>query len=254
MGKNDTQQPAASIQSLIELGKEYGVVLDAFSAPFEAVNQNQNEIMVALIESQGNGHYIIFEKQKNKYLVLDPAKGKYFVTENEFRELYKGMVLTVLKGDQKHESKDEVKLYKTIMNSMPIFIWIIISILIGIIFSFVSTLFMKTTLDYIIPGHLSKTFTLLAIGFGFMALLRVLNLTLRKYLVRKIELSIELEITSLFLQKIQNVTLQELNKYSRNDIIRRISLIEHISAFISSGIFLVVNEVVVFVISMALLI
>lgn len=243
-----------NIQSLIDLGNEYGVVLDAFNAPFEAINQNEGEVMVAVIESQGMGHYVIFKKQKDKYLILDPAKGKYFLSIEEFKSLYQGMVLTVLKGNYKQEIKEDTKLYKIILNSMPIFIWIIISILIGIIFSFVSTLFMKTTLDYILPGHLSKTFTLLSIGFGFMAFLRVLNLTLRKYLVRKIELSIEFEIINMFLTKMQNASLHELNKYSRNDILRRISLIEHISAFISSGIFLVVNEAIVFTISMALLI
>lgn len=244
-----------SIQSLIELGDKYGIEMEAFTAPFEAVNkkENENQIMVALIESEGNGHYIIFKKEKESYLVLDPAKGKYRLSENEFKNIYKDVVITTESKNVQEHSKQIKSLLHLVKSDVNILVWVLVSLLIGVTISFVSTLYMKTIVDYVLPGRLSNTLTVLTFGFASLALLRVLNTSLRKFLIRKIELNIEIEINLAFIHKLKSIEQKQLNKFTKTDLLRRMSFIEQVSSFVSSGLFLVISEIAVLIISTSLL-
>lgn len=242
-----------NIQSLIDLGGRFGIRIEAFNADFSSVNEAATTHMIAIIEKDGLTHYIIFIKKKKTYQIYDPAIGEYDLTETEFEEMYKGMVLTLEKIETKCKAKTITSVWWLLRVNPHIIIWIFACMLIGIIFAFVSTVFSKLVFDLVIPGFLNETLKLLVISFSFISILRVLNLWLRNLLGRKLELIIEFDLCSLYIKKIKTGDLKHLNKFSKQEFLRRYFLINSTSSFVASGLFLIVNEIIVFAISVALL-
>lgn len=243
-----------NVLSLIKLGKHYGFAFEGFRVDIESLIQRKNEDMIALVSNHGMNHYIIINYDGEVFQISDPAKGEYSLTEEEFKNIFEGIVLTFTIIEHTPEFiKKDFSPYYFIFKNIHLMTWIIISLILAVIFSFSSSLFMKIIFDFVIPGRLLNTLTLITIGFIFLGILRSINDLFKKYLSKKLSLIVEFELKHLYFQKIKDASISDINKLTRQDHLRRISLIPSVAAFISTGIFIVFNETIIFIIAFVLL-
>jgi ABC-type bacteriocin/lantibiotic exporter with double-glycine peptidase domain len=119
---------------------------------------------------------------------------------------------------------------------------------------FTFSLFTKIMIDKVIPQKLEKTLLITTLSFLFLTILRVFNNYIKSFILKKLEIRINYDITFLYLDKLKNANLNSINKITNTDNLRRIGLIEPISKFIASSFFIIFHESLLFIISTSLLI
>ena len=244
-----------NIHNLIILGKQYGIKLTPYEATLEKLIVSLNsKYYISLIENNGMNHYVIFKYHKKKFIIYDSIKGEYILTYNEFFKIYKGVLITIDKCNYIPNKINIKKPFWYLFKNFDLIIWIFFSIFISVIFMFISSLFIKIVVDKIIPGKLSSTLNLLCLSFVFLSFLRAINSFIRSYFIKKISIKIEQDITFNFFKKIKRCSLKEINKLTKNDMLRRISMISHISGFISNSLFVIFNEIIILIFSTSILV
>ena len=113
---------------------------------------------------------------------------------------------------------------------------------------------MKIIIDKVIPAKAEKTLIIVCVSFAFLATLRASNKFLKSFMVKKLIIRMQRDITYNFIEKINKSSFIDLSKVTNNDLLRRFSLIGHISSFVSNSIFVLCNELVMFAIATAILI
>ena len=236
-----------NILSLIKLGKEFGFSMEGFKVEIDSLIKRKNEDMIALVNSDGMNHFVIFNFDGENFNISDPAKGNYSLTIEEFQNIFNGIVITMVPDEYTHkEIQKDFSPYYFIFKNIHLMSWIMISLFLAVIFAFCSSLFMKLIFDFVLPGKLVSTLSIITIGFIFLAIIKSVNELFKKYLNKKLNLIIEFELIHLYFEKIKSAPLIELDKISRQDHMRRISLISLVSSFMSTGIFIVFNESIIF--------
>ncbi|MCK5806924.1 MAG: ATP-binding cassette domain-containing protein [Mycoplasmataceae bacterium] len=244
-----------NIKNLISLGLDFGIEMEAYEVDVDSISHNaKGEIFVGIVESQAMMHYVIFKINNDKVYITDPMKGNYTLSVFEFKKIYKGMAISVEKTDYIDTNIDITNPMKYLAKNATIVSWIIITIIISITLIFISSVFMKILMDKIIPGGAKNMLTILAISFVFIAVIRSVNILLKSYLVEKLTLNIDKELTYLFYNKLSSSSSADMMKLTNNDKLRRLGIISHTSGFIANGIFVLFNEFVMFLIATALLI
>lgn len=253
--KVDFGTKGVNIKNFIRLSNKYGVEMEAYEATLDAIVQSMpDKYMVALIDSEGMNHYVIFKYKDRKFYISDSIKGKYILSQFEFSKLYKGTVLTVQKGKYVPEEIDITHPIKYLSKNWNLIGWITASLIISLVFTFVTSLYMKIILDKVIPGKLNSTLIILSLSFAFLAILRAINKVFRSYLVKKLSLQIEKDLTFTYFEQLTSVSFKDLSKITINDNLRRIGMVAHVSGFIANSFFVVVNEFAMLVVSASLLI
>ncbi len=251
--KADYGENGINIINLIKLAKKYGILLEAYEISFENIILQKKKFFIGLIENQGMNHYVIFKVKNNKILVWDSLEGKYKLTLNEFQKIFKNVVFTIEKSSFNLQKIVTSKPFNYLFKNYNILIFITFSILISLLFMFIFSLFTKIVIDKIVPQKLEKTLFILTVSFIFLSLLRVFNNFVKSFVLRKLELRISYDINFLYLQKLNNCNLSDINKITATDNLRRIGLIEPISKFISSCFFNVFHETILFIFSFSML-
>ena len=244
-----------NIKNLISLGSDFGIEMEAYEVDMDSISKNaKEENFIGIIESSGMMHYVIFKTINNKVYISDPMKGNYKMSIFEFKKIYQGMSITIGKKDYINTNIDITNPIKYLAKNGVIVAWIIITIVISIILIFISTVFMKIIMDKIIPGGTNNILVILSMSFIFIAILRSVNSLLKSYLVEKLTLNIDKELTYLFYNKLSSSSSMDMMKLTNNDKLRRLGIISHTSGFIANGIFVLFNEFVMFLIATSLLI
>ena len=244
-----------NIENLIQLGKEFAIEMEAFKGKGENLfERKKQEKFVTLIQNKNENHFVIFQIQKKKVKLWDPVDGEKKVSEEEFLKMFNNIIITFKQGEKKVELKKIKSPFVFLLKQGHLITIIIFLILTSIGLSFVSSVFMKTVLDYVIPGKLEKTFVVLIIAFAWIGILRIAISFLSSYFSKKMSLIIENDLKTKYFWKIKNAPLKQLNKINSSDHIRRFSLIESCAEFISNALFTFFSKGVTFIFAMGILI
>ena len=243
-----------NIINMIKLLNYYGIEADAYNAPAELIKRNEVGYAIALVSSNGMSHYVILKAMRRGFKIFDSIKGTYFLSMEKFNEIYQGSILVLEKGEYTPEEIDITHPLRYLARNWNLIIWIVISIVLSIAFTFIAPLYMKIIIDKIIPSKLSSTLTILSLSFAFLAILRAFNRFLRSYLVKKLSLQIEKDLSYTYFEKICGSSFKDVSKITNNDNLRRISMISHVSGFIANSFFVIFNEFTMLIVSMSLLI
>lgn len=244
-----------NIKNLLSLLNEYGIKGEPYNVDCDSLFNNlKKDYFIALINSNGMNHYVIVKIIKNKFKIFDSIKGSYKLKKIEFQKIFQQSVILIEKSKYKPNKIDITHPMKYLSKNYNFITWIVSSLLISIIFTFVSSLFMKIILDRIIPGKLTSLLKIICISFAMLAILRTTNKAIRSYLVKKLTLQIEKDLTFTYFEKINSVSCMNLSKITLNDNLRRIGLISHVSGFISNSFFVILNESIMFLISSSIMI
>lgn len=241
-----------SISNLISLGKKYGVHLEAFEGSIDNLyNSKTSDYLVTLIKTKDAYHYVIIKIKNNFVHVYDSIKGKYKVTKDEFSKMYQNIVIVF--KEIPYERKKLSSITGLFFNDPVIIFTLITSILISIIITFSSSIYMKIIVDKIIPRNLNKELIVISLIFAWLALIKAFNLLVKKYFSRKLSLNINYNLTFAYLNKIIGANLNDLNKISKSDHLRRLGILDSVSEFITSIMFIFFGDIIMLFSSIGIL-
>ncbi|MDW2914025.1 ATP-binding cassette domain-containing protein [Mesomycoplasma ovipneumoniae] len=119
--------------------------------------------------------------------------------------------------------------------------------------NFLSSLFMKTIIDKVLPQQDISLVIKVSIFFAWIVIWRILQDIIKKIYIHKIELKIEKDIFDRFFNALKTGKNFQLLKLDNHDYIRRINLIPSFAAFSASFYYHIFNEVITFLISFFIL-
>ena len=82
-----------SCYDIVKISKSYDI--DAIPYKNYSINKVDEPIIAHTINSNNTQHFVIIEKSmKNKLKIIDPYKGCYIVSKEEFKKRYTGVAIT----------------------------------------------------------------------------------------------------------------------------------------------------------------
>ncbi|WP_341491513.1 Mbov_0121 family peptidase domain-containing ABC transporter [Mesomycoplasma ovipneumoniae] len=246
-----------NIANLERLAKEFGIILESYGGPYE--NLKTLEIVkptIILIKTGDLNHYVLLTKvKKSKFEIIDPLKGKIKIKAETMAKIFQNVVIFAQKDPEYKRSKAKDKSW----NNWWFFLesksnwYLIFLFFITAVSNFLSSLFMKTIIDKVLPQQDIGLVIKVSIFFAWIVIWRILQDIIKKIYIHKIELKIEKDIFDRFFNALKTGKNFQLLKLDNHDYIRRINLIPSFAAFSASFYYHIFNEVITFLISFFIL-
>ncbi|MHA0315588.1 Mbov_0121 family peptidase domain-containing ABC transporter [Mesomycoplasma ovipneumoniae] len=246
-----------NIANLERLAKEFGIILESYGGPYE--NLKTLEIVkptIILIKTGDLNHYVLLTKvKKSKFEIIDPLKGKVKIKAETMVKIFQNVVIFAQKDPEYKRSKIKDKSW----NNWWFFLesksnwYLIFLFFITAVSNFLSSLFMKTIIDKVLPQQDIGLVIKVSIFFAWIVIWRILQDIIKKIYIHKIELKIEKDIFDRFFNALKTGKNFQLLKLDNHDYIRRINLIPSFAAFSASFYYHIFNEVITFLISFFIL-
>ncbi|MDW2860839.1 Mbov_0121 family peptidase domain-containing ABC transporter [Mesomycoplasma ovipneumoniae] len=246
-----------NIANLERLAKEFGIILESYGGPYE--NLKNLEIVkptIILIKTGDLNHYVLLTKvKKSKFEIIDPLKGKLKIKTETMAKIFQNVVIFAQKDPEYKRSKVKDKSW----NNWWFFLesksnwYLIFLFFITAVSNFLSSLFMKTIIDKVLPQQDIGLVIKVSIFFAWIVIWRILQDIIKKIYIHKIELKIEKDIFDRFFNALKTGKNFQLLKLDNHDYIRRINLIPSFAAFSASFYYHIFNEVITFLISFFIL-
>ncbi|WP_341493456.1 Mbov_0121 family peptidase domain-containing ABC transporter [Mesomycoplasma ovipneumoniae] len=246
-----------NIANLERLAKEFGIILESYGCPYE--NLKTLEIVkptIILIKTGDLNHYVLLTKvKKSKFEIIDPLKGKIKIKAETMAKIFQNVVIFAQKDPEYKRSKVKDKSW----NNWWFFLesksnwYLIFLFFITAVSNFLSSLFMKTIIDKVLPQQDIGLVIKVSIFFAWIVIWRILQDIIKKIYIHKIELKIEKDIFDRFFNALKTGKNFQLLKLDNHDYIRRINLIPSFAAFSASFYYHIFNEVITFLISFFIL-
>ncbi|WP_341420383.1 Mbov_0121 family peptidase domain-containing ABC transporter [Mesomycoplasma ovipneumoniae] len=246
-----------NIANLERLAKEFGIILESYGGPYE--NLKTLEIVkptIILIKTGDLNHYVLLTKvKKSKFEIIDPLKGKVKIKAETMVKIFQNVVIFAQKDPEYKRSKIKDKSW----NNWWFFLesksnwYLIFLFFITAVSNFLSSLFMKTIIDKVLPQQDIGLVIKVSLFFAWIVIWRILQDIIKKIYIHKIELKIEKDIFDRFFNALKTGKNFQLLKLDNHDYIRRINLIPSFAAFSASFYYHIFNEVITFLISFFIL-
>ncbi|MFU0909048.1 Mbov_0121 family peptidase domain-containing ABC transporter [Mesomycoplasma ovipneumoniae] len=246
-----------NIANLERLAKEFGIILESYGGPYE--NLKTLEIVkptIILIKTGDLNHYVLLTKvKKSKFEIIDPLKGKVKIKAETMAKIFQNVVIFAQKDPEYKRSKIKDKSW----NNWWFFLesksnwYLIFLFFITAVSNFLSSLFMKTIIDKVLPQQDIGLVIKASIFFAWIVIWRILQDIIKKIYIHKIKLKIEKDIFDRFFNALKTGKNFQLLKLDNHDYIRRINLIPSFAAFSASFYYHIFNEVITFLISFFIL-
>ncbi|WP_337899159.1 Mbov_0121 family peptidase domain-containing ABC transporter [Mesomycoplasma ovipneumoniae] len=246
-----------NIANLERLAKEFGIILESYGGPYE--NLKTLEIVkptIILIKTGDLNHYVLLTKvKKSKFEIIDPLKGKVKIKAETMAKIFQNVVIFAQKDPEYKRSKIKDKSW----NNWWFFLesksnwYLIFLFFITAVSNFLSSLFMKTIIDKVLPQQDIGLVIKVSLFFAWIVIWRILQDIIKKIYIHKIELKIEKDIFDRFFNALKTGKNFQLLKLDNHDYIRRINLIPSFAAFSASFYYHIFNEVITFLISFFIL-
>ncbi|MGX0036135.1 ATP-binding cassette, subfamily C, bacteriocin exporter [Staphylococcus auricularis] len=236
-----TDKLGTNLYGLVHAAKEIGLELTGVEVDSVAEFDNVELPVIAhIINQQGYDHFIIIEQIKNGELhVVDPAKGKYKLTEAEFLEMWTHVVVLVEKMDSfTTESSDPS--YMSIFGDMfkknykRVFAVVITSIFINIV-GIVSAFFIKYLTDDIIPSNILSRLHILGIAILLLYIINIVVTYVRYHLILNMSLSIDLDLMKRYFRHVLHLPIKFFDTRKSGEILQRFMDISKIREALSSS-------------------
>ncbi|MHA0298062.1 Mbov_0121 family peptidase domain-containing ABC transporter [Mesomycoplasma ovipneumoniae] len=246
-----------NIANLERLAKEFGIILESYGGPYE--NLKTLDIVkptIILIKTGDLNHYVLLTKvKKSKFEIIDPLKGKVKIKVETMAKIFQNVVIFAQKDPEYKRSKIKDKSW----NNWWFFLesksnwYLIFLFFITAVSNFLSSLFMKTIIDKVLPQQDLGLVIKVSLFFAWVVIWRILQDIIKKIYIHKIELKIEKDIFDRFFNALKTGKNFQLLKLDNHDYIRRINLIPSFAAFSASFYYHIFNEVITFLISFFIL-
>ena len=223
-----------SAYNLIAAAKKYGFDARGIRVDYSTLISNKVVLpCIAYVElKSGLKHYIVIYKIcKNYLLVMDPAKGLVKMKYNDFKSIFKDVIIEISLVSNIVNYSKENKLLGLFLNYLKsdykLMINMLICSLLLTVFSILSSFMIKIMINNGDNSNLNK-FAFITIVFVIITLLKVILSYLRNYYENYINKNIDASILPSFIEHIFNLPLNAISNRTSGEIITRVNEINQI--------------------------
>lgn len=222
-----TDRLGTNLYGLIQAGKRIGINLTGVQAnTFNDLKEVQLPIMAHIINQQGYDHYIIIEKIKGDVLyIVDPAKGKYKLSNYEFSKLWTKIAVLVNKADNfttENKSPSYLNVFIDIFKSnyRKLLLITFISLLINLV-GITGALYFKILTDNIIPSNLLNNLHIVSFGILILYIINALINFFRYQLILRLSLKIDVNLMKDYFYQVLHLPMNFFDTRKSGEILQR---------------------------------
>lgn len=235
-----TDKEGTTLYGLIKAGEYLGLNLTGFSTDnIEDIKKSKLPVLVHIINEQGFPHFIIIEKRtKNKFHIIDPAKGKEKINFSDFESKWTGVLILVqnnpsINYDENIPSK--INVFKQILKNnkfiiMYVFVLSVIINFLGIAGAF----YYKYLVDSIIPSNILKKLHIISIAVLLLYIIHAFISFLRYQVSLKLSLKIDIDFMKNYYYHVLNLPVNFYERRKSGEILSRFSDLSKIREALSS--------------------
>ncbi|MBG0730937.1 Mbov_0121 family peptidase domain-containing ABC transporter [Mycoplasma sp. 'Moose RK'] len=247
-----------NIANLEHLAKEFGIILESYGASYDNLKSiDLAKPTIILVKTGEINHYVLLVKNTRRFFhVIDPLKGKIRIRNEVMAKIFQNVIIFAQKDlDYNKNSKKSNS-----WNNWWFFLeaksnwYLLFLFFITAVSNFVSSLFLKTVIDKVLPQQQISLVLKVCLFFIWIAFWRVLQDLFKKTYIQKIEMQIEKDIFDRFFNALKSGKNFQLLKLDNHDYIRRINLIPSFAGFSASFYYHIFNEIITFLISFSILV
>lgn len=239
-----------SVVNLEKLGTKFGLKLESFQGDFNSLQKLKiTKEFIILISRNGLNHFVIVTSKTEKgFNALDPIQGKIFIENKLMREYFLNCLITV----------DRIKDYEVPKNTWimsniwsffcnKISLGIMLSSVINSFLLVLGSFYTKIIFDKVIKDESKSLLITIFVIFLLLVFFKISNNFFKKFFLKKLHLKIEENLFKNYLQSLKQIHLDQINKVSQNDLLRRMVLITNIANFLSNFLFALFSELILFI-------
>jgi ATP-binding cassette subfamily B protein RaxB len=213
----------ANLQHLMQLGDQLGLAGRALRLELEHLSQLQ----LPCILHWNMNHFVVLKKVTAKHIViLDPGSGERKVGMEEVSGAFSGVALE-LKPTQEFKKVDErvqlglTAFWTRVEGLLPSLFKIFALSLLLQLFLLASPYYMQLVVDDVLVSMDQPLLTVLALGFGFMMLLKVVTQALRGWVILHLGSVMNLQMATNLFRHLLHLPLGFFEKRHIGDIVSR---------------------------------
>lgn len=230
-----------TVHEIVRLGKEFGLDIQPYEARIEDVKISSKQKLIAIIKREGAFHYVQVTLLGKKIRIIDPFDGLKKFDLEEFNKIFCNLICVVskVKNIKTNFRIKNILFEQFMLQAIGIFL---VNILL-VVLSFVASFYVKIIVDHVIPNAASKELWFITIIFLLIALIRTIVQSIKSYCAKSLNIKIEFAILNKLLLHLSQVSNNDMNKFTYDDILRRIGLISPISSYMSGFVFVLQHDI-----------
>ena len=244
----------ASLRSLAAAAESIGFASKPVQASLDKLAQQS---LPAIVHWEGKHYIVVYEINKTRVIVCDPAIGQRSITHGEFKEKWTGYALLLQPTIELKEAKEEIgsvwRFYELIKPHTWVLVEVFIASVLLQLFGLITPLFTQLLLDkVIVQGSLS---TLNAVGLGLLifGLFSIVVNALRQYLLYHTANRISVAMMVGFLKHTFSLPLSYFESRYVGDITSRIQENQKIQNFLTGETLSIVLDLITIVVYLAVM-
>ncbi|MBB1426567.1 peptidase domain-containing ABC transporter [Shewanella sp. SG44-2] len=242
-----------SLQHMITLSDNMGLASRALKCPIEDVGK----LALPCVLHWDMNHFVVLTGvTKSGVSINDPAISKRKLTFKEFSNHFTGIALelTPTKGFEKQDERQQMGLSqlwsKMTGLSKTLTALFVLSILLQV-FALVTPYYMQWVVDEVLISQDKPLLTVLALGFGLLAIINVLTTGIRSWLVLRVSSLLNMQMGVNLLRHLLRLPMSYFEKRHIGDLVSRFGSLAQVRERLTTGL---VETVVDGVMSIAVLI
>lgn len=210
-------------------------------------------IIAHVITDYGLSHFIVIYKiSKHKLYINDPSNNKKYLTKEEFKKNYDGIIILLKPNNSFEPGKEKEqgifsKFVGLLMPHKKYFIWAIVASIILTLFGIVSNYFNKILIDEILPYNLKNQLTVFALGFLAVSIVNIALGAVRTHILLRLSIKIDIPLTLGYYKHIFSLPMNFFGTRKTGDILTRFSDAQTIKSIFTSIALSVIIDIVMVV-------
>jgi len=229
----DVGRSGASLKNLAKTAEKLGYQARPVRASFNSLLDKKNPWIA---HWQGDHYIVVYRIKGDRILIADPAKGKKFITHQEFLNGWTGYALlldpTEILNQLPNEKPSLGKFLKLLIPYKGIGIEIIVVSFLIQLFGVISPLFTQIILDQVVVNKSFTGLNVFAVGVLFFGIWTIILSAIRQYLLSYLSNRLDLTMISGFIRHTLLLPLKFFEFRHVGDIITRVNENQKIQRFL----------------------
>lgn len=231
----------ATVKVLIEIADSLGLHIRALRSELQSITKIQTPCII----HWGLNHFVVLERVNltpgaEKYVVVDPAKGRRLISQSEFSREFTGIVLEIEPNEAFTPGNMRPRLKLTQMWSRARGVAaaigkILVASLIVQLAALIMPLYMQTALDTAVPSQDNDLLLAMAIGFGGVLFINSLASWVRANLILSLSNTLAMQSAVNLFRHTIYLPVSWFEKRHLGDIVSRFGSLQPITDSLSKG-------------------
>ena len=227
----------ASLKSIMSIAEQ----LNLSSRPVKVPIEQLAGLKLPSMLHWNLNHFVVLESVKKETIVVhDPARGRQTLTFEEVSNHYTGIALELMPTKAFEIKNEQTRMsifdfgHRIIGLKKAFFQILGLSLLLQI-FLIASPIYMQTVIDEGILSNDSNLLSLLAIGFGLLALFEVMTSTLRSFVILTISSMLSIQMANNLFRHLIRLPLNYFENRHIGDTVSRFGSLNSIKELLTTG-------------------